>query len=278
MAFIQMEFFSSALMRTVPVNVILPVDKMAVSEMEQEEDKPLRTLYLLHGVYGGYGDWILNSNIQRYADKYDLTVVMPGGENAFYIDQPKAHNLFGEFIGKELVEITRKTFPLSHKREDTFIGGLSMGGYGALRNGLKYADTFSKIIALSPALIFYDVEKRTNDVSMFILGRDYAEHVFGDLDRMAESDKNLETLISALIENQEKIPALFIASGEDDEVVGADVSRFVNFLKEKEVDFTFMTAPGGHEWPFWDTFIEKGIDWLDIAMSDAGLGSGNIGI
>ena len=278
MAFIQMEFFSSALMRTVPVNVILPVDKMAVPGMEQEEDKPFRTLYLLHGVFGGYGDWILNSNIQRYADKYNLAVVMPGGENAFYIDQPKAHNLFGEFIGKELVEITRKAFPLSHKREDTFIGGLSMGGYGALRNGLKYHETFSRIIALSPALIFYDVEKCTNDVPMFILSRDYAEHVFGDLDEVSKSDKNLETLMSGLMDKQEKLPELFIASGENDEVVGGGVSRFVDYLNANGIDFTFMTAPGGHEWPFWDTFIEKGIDWLGIDMADAGLSSGNIGV
>lgn len=62
---------------------------------------------------------------------------MPSGDNAFYIDQPKMNNNYGEFIGRELVELTRKMFPLSDKREDTYIGGLSMGGYGALRNGLN---------------------------------------------------------------------------------------------------------------------------------------------
>lgn len=78
-------------------------------------------------------------------------MVMPSGDNAFYVDQPKGHNNYGEYIGQELVRLTRKMFPLSRKREDTFIGGLSMGGYGALRNGLKYSDTFGAVIALSGA-------------------------------------------------------------------------------------------------------------------------------
>lgn len=72
----------------------------------------------------------------------NLAVVMPAGENAFYIDQPEMGTMHGKFIGEELVDITRRMFPLSRKREDTYIGGLSMGGFGALRNGLKYHDTF----------------------------------------------------------------------------------------------------------------------------------------
>lgn len=78
---------------------------------------------------------------------------MPSGENRFYLDDEKSGELYGEFIGKELVEFTRKLFPLSDKREDTFIAGLSMGGYGAIRNGLKYAENFGCVIGLSAALV-----------------------------------------------------------------------------------------------------------------------------
>ena len=79
--------------------------------------------------------------------------------------------------------------PLSHKRVDTFIGGLSMGGFGALRNGLKYSDTFGSIISLSGALHIDNMPKRGNDVELFIDSRDCAESCFGDLDQLQESDR-----------------------------------------------------------------------------------------
>ena len=137
MALIQVNFMSKSLMRMVPIQVILPVDKFFGEEGTEAEEKPFKTLYLLHGIFGNYTDWVSGTRIQRWADEKNLAVVMPSGDNAFYVDQPASANMYGEFIGKELVEITRKMFPLSRKREDTFIGGLSMGGYGAIHNGLK---------------------------------------------------------------------------------------------------------------------------------------------
>lgn len=96
----------------------------------------------------------------------NLAVVMPAGENAFYVDQPSIGAMHGQFIGEELVEITRKMFPLSRKREDTFIGGLSMGGFGALRNGLKYHDTFGAVICLSGALHVLEIRKRAERTAL----------------------------------------------------------------------------------------------------------------
>lgn len=127
MAFIQMNFFSQSLMRQVPVNIILPMDKLPAPGVPVREEKPYKTLYLLHGIFGNYTDWVNGTRIQRYAEEHDLVVVMPSGDNSFYVDQPKSNNLYGEFVGRELVEFTRKMFPLSHKREDTFIGGILYG-------------------------------------------------------------------------------------------------------------------------------------------------------
>ena len=126
MAFIQMNLLSKCLMRTVPVNVILPADKLVFPGMPEREDKPYKTLYLLHGIFGNHMDWGTGTRIQRYAEENDLAVVMPAGENAFYVDRADANDFYGEFVGRELVELTRKMFPLSDKREDTFIGGLWM--------------------------------------------------------------------------------------------------------------------------------------------------------
>ena len=72
---------------------------------------------------------------------------MPSGENKFYVDNPVSNEMYGTFIGKELVDFTRRSFPLSRNREDTYIGGLSMGGFGSIVNGLQNPETFGAVCA-----------------------------------------------------------------------------------------------------------------------------------
>lgn len=275
MAWIQVNLLSQSLMRTVPVNVILPVDKLRAPGMPVRPDKPYKTLYLLHGIFGNYTDWVNGTRIQRYAEENDLCVVMPSGDNAFYVDQPESGNYYGEFIGRELVELTRKMFPLSVRREDTYIGGLSMGGYGALRNGLKYHDTFGAIVALSSALIIEDLKKRTNETPVFINRRDYAESVFGDLHVVEKTDKNPKYLVRRLLEENAEFPAIYMACGKDDSLLKAN-QEFVDYLMAHDVDVTFEVGPGSHEWNFWDTYIQKGLEWLPLEHSGLGVNSGNV--
>lgn len=277
MAFIQMSILSKSLMRTVPVNVILPADKMVFPGMPEPPEKPFKTLYLLHGVFGSYIDWVNGTRIQRYAEEHDLAVVMPSGDNAFYVDQPGANNYYGEFVGKELVELTRKMFPLSRKREDTFIGGLSMGGYGAMRNGLKYWENFGSIVALSGALLVEDVAKRTNDDPFFLNRRDYAEACFGDLSKILDSDKNPKCLVRQLKKEGRPIPRIYMACGDADSLLPAN-QDMAAFLKEQGADVTFEVGPGAHEWDFWDTYIRKAIEWLPTDKVSQGMNSGNVGI
>ena len=112
MAIIQVNYVSNALQRTVPVQVILPVDKLT-PDGKLPAPKKFKTLYLLHGYLGNYTDWVSGTRIQRWAEERDLAVVMPSGDNSFYVDRPMPGNCFGEFIGDELVQITRRMFPLS---------------------------------------------------------------------------------------------------------------------------------------------------------------------
>lgn len=278
MALIQVNFLSKSLLRTVPVNVILPVDKLTFPGMPPREEKPFKTLYLLHGIFGNYTDWVSGTRLQRWAEEKDLAVVMPSGDNMFYVDNEKSHNLYGEFIGQELVEITRKMFPLSHKREDTFIAGLSMGGYGAIRNGLKYHDTFGSIGGLSSALIIDGLEARTNEHPLFIERRDFAEGIFGDLSKVKGSDRDLEWLVKHLSEEQASFPKMYLACGIDDSLLAVN-QKFKDFLLASGVEFTYEEGPGAHEWDFWNRYIKKFIDWLPLEDSaGAGMNSGNVGI
>lgn len=277
MAFIQASVMVKSLMRTVPINVILPTDKLTFPGMPERGNKPFKTLYLLHGVFGSNVDWVNGTRIQRFAEENDLAVVMPSGENMFYVDQPKGNNFYGRFVGEELVELTRKMFPLSDKREDTFIGGLSMGGYGALRNGLKYSDTFGAIVALSSALLIDNVNERTNDGPFFLDSRDYAEACFGDLTNIVESDKNPEYIVEQLLKEKKEIPQIFMACGDEDSLLGAN-KKFSAFLDEKKIPHVFEIGPGNHEWDFWDTYIKKAVyEWLPTEHNGQGINSGNIG-
>lgn len=278
MALIQVNFISKSLMRTVPLNVILPIDKFTFPGIPEKKAEPYKTLYLLHGIFGNYTDWLSGTNIQRWADEKDLAVVMPSGDNMFYVDQKESQNYYGEFIGKEIVDITRKMFPLSHKREDTFIAGLSMGGYGAIRNGLKYHNTYGYIAGLSSALLIDGIENRTNDAPFFAERRDYAEHVFGDLEKVKESDMNPKWLVKKLVEAEAELPKIYLACGTEDSLLETN-RAFRDFLQDTGVDMTYEEEPGGHDWDFWNRNIKKVIDWLPLNMdTEAGMNSGNVGL
>lgn len=274
MALIQVNFMSRSLLRTVTVNVILPVDKFSMQGNEEKEQRPFKTLYLLHGIFGNYTDWVSGTRIQRWAEEKDLAVVMPSGENGFYVDQEKSGNFFGRFVGEELVEITRRMFPLSHRREDTFIGGLSMGGYGAMRNGLKYHETFGSIISLSGALhILEKVDEPRQSVA-------YEESCFGDMREAAVSDKNPRLLAERLAEAKSRgekvsLPRIFMACGTEDFLLDAN-RAYRDLIREKGFDLTYCEGAGGHEWDFWDAYIKKAIDWLPLDEGRQGVNSGNI--
>ena len=92
-------------MRTVTINAIIPVDKKL-----NQPNKKFKTLYLLHGIFGNYTDWVCGTRIQRWAQDHDLAVIMPSGENKFYVDNENSHEYYSQFIGEELVSITRAMF------------------------------------------------------------------------------------------------------------------------------------------------------------------------
>lgn len=274
MAIIEVNFISKCLMRTVTFNAIIPVDKFG-PQAENAEQKPLKTLYLLHGIFGNYTDWVNGTRIQAWAEANDLAVIMPSGENRFYLDDEKSGELYGEFIGKELVEFTRKLFPLSDKREDTFIAGLSMGGYGAIRNGLKYAENFGCVIGLSAALVHDTWKDADNSAPIFTFRRNYYEAIFGEYDKVKGSDKDPKALLLKLKEEGRPVPKMYMCCGTEDGLVTAN-RDFRDFLNENGVDLTYVEGPGKHDWVFWDTYIKKVLDWLPLNRTGAGINSGNV--
>jgi len=263
MALMQITFTSQSLMRTVPIQVILPVDKLQMPGMPISEDKPFKTLYLLHGLFGNCTDWLTATRIQRWAEQKNLAVVMPSGDNSFYLDQPTPHNLYGEYVGQELVAITRKMFPLSHDREDTFIGGLSMGGFGAIRNGLKYHETFGYIAALSSAIhMFENIGNRPNRTTGFP-NQAYEESCFGKLEEAVLTDKNPKVIVQSLKDANVPFPKIYMACGTEDMLISAS-RTYRDFFQENGLDVTYHEEPGQHDWDFWDKTIQKVLEWLPL--------------
>ncbi len=271
MALIQVNYLSNALARTVPVNVILPADKVdSKTHCYAKRTKPFKTLYLLHGMFGNYTDWCANTRVQRWAEEHNLAVVMPSGDNMYYVNSLLPFNDYGAFVGEELPAIMRAMFPLSDRREDTYIAGLSMGGFGALRNGFKYADTFGCVAALSSAITVLDP-------TFHPIAGDKA--VFGDLEAAAQTDKNYqvcyEQLKQRVTAGEATMPRVYLACGTDDEFISS-TRALRDQLVADGVALTYDEQPGGHEWDFWDAQIKKIIDWLPLDEASQGFGSGAI--
>lgn len=246
-----------SLQRRTSISVILPSDNIHfLQDAEEIVPQPYRTLYLLHGLYGSDDIFLANTSIQKFAEDNGIAIVIPCGENSFYVDNTKAHAYYGEYVGQELLDITRNIFPLSDKREDTFIAGFSMGGYGAIRNGLKYSQNFSKIGMISSALITGDIVNYASDDNV-LRSRDFYESVFGNLNNIENSDLNPKYLI----ENTDDIPDIFMACGVDDFLYDKNVD-FYEFLKSKDIDVEFIEAPGEHTWEFCDKYIKEFIKTL----------------
>ena len=246
-----------SLQRRVSISVVLPADNINfLQDTEEIVPQPYKTLYLLHGLYGSDDIFLANTSIQKFAEDNGIAVVIPCGENSFYVDNQKAHALYGEFVGQELLDITRNIFPLSDKRKDTFIAGFSMGGYGAVRNGLKYSQNFSKIGMISPALITEDIaDFGENDNVLY--SRDFYESVFGNLDEIEGSDMDPKHLI----ETCEDIPDIYMACGLDD-FLFEKAADFYRYLNSKNIDATFIGDEGEHTWEFSDKYIKEFIKTL----------------
>lgn len=271
MALLQMSYLSRALHRTVPVQVILPCDKIDDEREEycMREGEVFPTLYLLHGLIGNFTDWVSGTRIQRWAEERNLAVVMPSGDNAFYIEGMTPYSDYGEFVGKELVDVTRNMFPLSRRREDTFIAGLSMGGFGAIRNGIRYSGTFSRVAAYSAAMhVFEEPGKPIAGEERNPAFREY-------LAAAAKTDRNPRVALADLLREGRPLPAFYLSCGTEDSLL--PWSRlYRDLLRGAGAEVTYEEEPGAHEWDFWDRQIRKTLDWLPLGAADSGMGSGNV--
>ncbi len=261
MALIHATFNSMVLGREVNITVILP------DLRKREGFRPtgyldagtkFKTLYLLHGKGGNEWDWIRQTGIERYAAKKGIAVVMPAAEDLFYVNGPTLN--FADFIGDELVTATRLMFPLSDKKEDTYVAGLSMGGYGALHTLFTFPETFYKGASLSGVVDIVATVKR--DMVPGSFGLQALKNSFGSPDVVEGSKDDLMFLVKKL-QAENKLPDFWVSTGTEDPFYQNTVD-FKNFLEANNVPFTYAECPGSHTWEVWDIHIQDVLNlWFD---------------
>ena len=254
MAYGNFDFFSDCLKRTVSFRIVLPNENL-------KNEEKLNVLYLLHGYNGISSDWMLNSSILEIASQKQICIVLPTGENSFYLNQAATGREYASFVGKELPDYICQTFPVTASREGTFIGGFSMGGFGALHTALAFPERFGKTFALSSALIVNEVKQMKPGYGNEIANYEYYKMTFGEPTMLDNSVNNPEYLVKELINSKQTIPDIYMACGTEDFLLQPN-REFADFLKRNEVRFTYKEGPGNHNFDFWSNYLIDAVSWI----------------
>jgi S-formylglutathione hydrolase FrmB len=244
------QFRSSLINATLPYNVILPPD------YRRSKTTRYPVLYLLHGLGGHYGDWLVRTNVADYAAQYRMIIVMPEGNDSWYVDGAAGTNdKYESYILKELLPDVDKRYRTIQSRYGRGIAGLSMGGYGAIKFGLKTPSTFafagSMSGALSPASWTQDDLKNLKSIY------DSLPAVFGaagsDVRKTNDIFQIAQGLSAARIAG---LPYFYLDAGTEDFFFEGN-HRFADLLREKKIPHEYRELPGDHSWQFWNRQVKE---------------------
>lgn len=257
MAYYHIRFFSNSLKRNTSFEMFLPND---VREDIPHEDtvyskRKMKTLFLLHGYTGCAENWVP----EYLAQKYNFAVIMPNGENAFWLDGISTGRQFCTFVGVELVDYIRKTFGLAMDADETYIMGMSMGGFGALHTALYYPEKFGKLAALSSALIVHEIAHMKEGGGNPVANYAYYHECFGDLETVEKSDNNPEILVKKLKDEGKKIPEIYMSCGTEDFLLENN-RAFHAFLENIGVEHLYLESSGSHDMTFWSEYAVKFVE------------------
>lgn len=257
MALLHCNFFSDVLGLCCSMDVVLPQATSRQIGLEgRAAGPPYPVLYLLHGLSDDHTIWQRRTSIERYVAEMGLAVVMPAVHRSFYTDMARGYP-YWTFISEELPAICRSFFPLSERREETFVAGLSMGGYGAFKLALRCPERFAAAASLSGALdvvgLFAQTPERQPEWT----------NVFGDLDALRGSENDLFHLAERVARSDGPKPALFQWCGTEDQLYPSNV-RFRDHARALGLDLTYTEGPGGHDWARWDEQVQNVLRWLPL--------------
>ena len=255
MALLRSDIFSEALGLSTSMTVILPQPTTTQIGMTGDAgDEPPPVLYLLHGLSDDDTIWVRRTSIERYAAPLGLAVVMPQVHRSFYTDEAYGGK-YWTFVSEELPGLVDRFFRVSQAREDTFVAGLSMGGYGTLKLALRQPARFAAAASLSGALDVAALARspREGDPTLW-------KRVFGDRAAPGPQDDLFALLAQADVA---RLPALHVSCGTEDQLLAGN-RRFVAACTAAGVPVTTSFGPGEHDWAYWDDRIQDVLAWLPL--------------
>jgi len=244
--------------REMPYRVIAPVEKAGA------KDERFPVVYLLHGLTGHFNNWTERTKLSDYAKAYNVIIVTPEGGDGWYTDSvSKSDEKWESYIVQELIPEVDKKFRTNTGRNQRAIAGLSMGGFGALKFGLKYPDKFVLAGSFSGALGAADITEKAFPGA---IGKTI-DGIFGPVESETRKSNDIFAIIRSLTpEKTKSIPFVYLDCGTED-FLFKNNREFVSLLIEKSVPHEYRQLPGAHDWKYWDKQVVEFLQLADKAFS-----------
>ena len=255
MALLKTEIRSSVLNMDTHINVILPHDIT-------KSGSPAKVLYLLHGLSDDCSKWTRYTALERKIHGKNLAVIMPEVQRSFYTDMCYGLNYF-QYVAYELPELCKNMFNISEKPEDTFIAGLSMGGYGALKTAFTRPDVFSKVASFSGAVAFRKALEEDNNTHGIYNAERIKELVGICGQDIKFNDEQDPFFLAKKVLDENKNPDVLLTCGTEDFLYQSNI-EFKNYLKEIGYPAKFLEWEGSHGWKFWDESLDHLLEFLGV--------------
>ncbi len=260
MAFLQTQFHSKALNLCVTCNVLMPVSDTPAA------GRKVPVLYLLHGYSDDHSIWLRRTSIERYVETIapDFAVVMPAVDHSFYTDE-KHGNKYWTFVSEELPQVMSSLFPISDRREDTFVAGLSMGGYGTLKLALNQPNRFLAGASFSGLCdATRELDAAVNELDFY----NEMLNIFGSMQEFKGSINDLVSVAGKVAELPVK-PSLMLCCGTEDFLYDNNVG-FHTMLDKLGYEHIWDSTPGyAHTWEYWDMKVQKALEWFVALREEA---------
>ncbi len=244
MALFRIDHVPESVKVNLPLNIILP-DPGRIGDTPVAKRK---VLYLLHGLSDDASAWQRYTSIETLAAAYGLVVVMPSAGRSFYTDQPNGQKYF-TYLTEELPRYLTDVFGLKPSREDTFIAGNSMGGYGAFKAALLHPERYAAAASFSGALSLEILRAIPDDPRQaeFAL-------LFGDLSKLTGSEHDPIVWLQRAAQNSASLPRLFISVSRQEDLYPLS-GMFHAACQKLGVPSEYHEEDGAHDWFFWDKQI-----------------------
>lgn len=243
---------SKLMAREMPYRVIVPV------KYKSEKERRYAVVYLLHGLTGHFDNWTNNSKLAEYAAKYNYLIVTPEGNNGWYSDSGSvATDKYESYIVQELIPEIDRNFRTQTDRSQRAVAGLSMGGYGSLKFGLKYPEKFVLVGSFSGALQAASLTEKMLAPTGWKALTDSIVSTFGADDSPTRKANDIFKILREMpAENAKNLPFMYVSCGTEDGLIATN-REFSTLALEKKIPHEFRQLPGVHDWKFWDAQVKE---------------------